>query len=247
MAGHSKWSQIKRKKAATDTKRGRLFTRLLREIQVAARLGGGNIEGNARLKSAIVAAKAMSVPNDNIDRAVSRGSGSAEAESFEEIMYEGYGPGGVALVIRSLTDNRNRTVSELRYALSRHKGTLGTTNSVAHNFVTKGILALAKEAISEDELFSVALDAGAEDVKDEGSQWEVHTAPEQFSAVRKEIEALGKECDGGIRLVPVITVPVAGDTAQDLLKLLDALDDLDDVQEVVANFEIDEGELSKLG
>ncbi|MCO6429768.1 MAG: YebC/PmpR family DNA-binding transcriptional regulator [Deltaproteobacteria bacterium] len=246
MAGHSKWAQIKRKKAATDAKRGRLFTRLLREIQVAARVGGGNVEGNPRLKTAIQTAKSYSVPADNIDRAVKRGAGASEGDAFEEINYEGYGPGGVALIIKSMTDNRNRTVSEIRHALSRHKGTLGTTNSVAHNFVNKGVLSLPRGAMEEDQLIAVALEAGAEDVQANDGTWEVFVPPAEFNAVRRALEEHSSEVQGEIRLEPVVTVPVAGETAEDLLKLLDVLDDLDDVQSVVANFEIDESELGRL-
>lgn len=246
MAGHSKWARIKRKKAATDAKRGKHFTRLLREVQVAARLGGANVDGNPRLKTAISVAKANSVPNDNIDRAISRGAGDGDGIEYEEIVYEGYGPGGVALLIKAMTDNRNRTVAEVRHALSKCNGNLGSTNSVAYLFNERGVITIPKDAVSEEQLFDVALDAGADDISDEETHWEISTEPEKFEDVRSSIEKLGCEYDGQVQPVPETTVSVAGKDAEQIMRLMELLDDLDDVQDVVANFEIDDAELESL-
>lgn len=240
MAGHSKWSKIKRKKAANDAKRGKLFTKLLKEVQVAARVGGANPEGNARLKTAIQAAQAQSVPTSNIDRAISRGAGDSEGEDYEEIVYEGYGPGGVAVLVKTLTDNRNRTVAEVRHAFSKYNGSLGSTNSVAYQFEEQGIFTLPLNAVSEEKLFDLVLEAGASDVKKEDDNWEIISEPNQFGAVRDAIETLGKEFEAELVPVPQTTVSVSGQDAETLLKLLDALDDLDDVQNVTANFEMDD-------
>lgn len=245
MSGHSKWSTIKRKKAANDAKRGKIFTKLLKEIQVAARIGGGNPDANPRLKTAIATAKSGSVPNDNIERSIKRGTGDMDGVDYEEIVYEGYGPGGVALLIKSLTDNKNRTVSEVRHALTKHGGSLGSTNSVGFMFQDKGIFTIKRDLISEEQLFEAVSEVGAEDLRDEGEHWEVVSAPTDFGIVRDAIEVLGVEFEGELTSIPETTVKVEGKEAQALLKLLDMLDDLDDVQTVVSNFDIDDEEMAK--
>lgn len=246
MSGHSKWATIKRKKAAVDAKRGKIFTRLLREIQVAAKMGGGNQDANPRLKSAVQSAKSQSVPNDNIERAIKRGTGDLEGVDYEDITYEGYGPGGVAILVKVLTDNRNRTVAEVRHAFTRHNGNLAGANSVAYLFKDTGVLSVPKDGVSEEEVFDTALEAGADDVKDEEAVWEVHTKPKSFEAVRQALVKLHSGVEGEMRPIPDTRVQVAGHDAETLLKLLDALDDLDDVQNVAANFDIDDKELQAL-
>lgn len=245
MSGHSKWSTIKRKKAAQDSKRGKLFTKLLKEIQIAAKMGGGNPDGNPRLSAAIQTAKSNSVPSDNIDRAIKRGTGDMEGVDYEEITYEAYGPGGVAILVKVLTDNKNRSVAEVRHALTKCNGSIGGSNSVAYLFEEKGIITLAKSEVSEEELFDVALEAGAEDVKDDDECWQVVTSPADFGEVEQAIEKLGKTFEGEVQPVPTTSVKVAGKDAQTLLKLLEMLDDLDDVQSVVANFEMDDADLEE--
>ncbi len=247
MAGHSKWANIKRRKAAVDAKRGKLFTRLLKEIQVAAKIGGGNPEANPRLKVAIATARAQSVPNDNIERSIKRGTGDLEGVDYEEITYEGYGPGGVALLISVLTDNRVRTVAEIRHILTRSQGSLGATNSVAYLFKEKGVFSLARDLISEERLMELALEAGADDVRDEGGIWQLESDPANFARVRDTIEELKLEFEGSVVPIPETTVRIEGADVDRLLKLLDALDDLDDVQNVFANFEIDEKDLERAG
>lgn len=247
MAGHSKWSTIKRKKAATDAKRGKLFTRLLKEVQMAAKMGGGNPDGNPRLRTAIQTAKAQSVPMDNIERSIKRGTGDIEGVDYEEVTYEGYGPAGVAILIKALTDNKNRTVAEVRHCLSRQGGSLAGSNAVAYLFQDKGIFSVNKTDAKEEEVYDVVLEAGAEDIKDEGDYWEISSALNDFGAVRDALEALGKPFEGEIQSVPDTTVAVEGDDAEKVLKLMDALDDLDDVQSVTANFDIDDETLSSLG
>ena len=246
MAGHSKWATTKRKKAVIDQKRAKVFTKLLREVQVAAKMGGGNPEGNPRLKTAILAAKSVSVPNDNIERAMKRGSGESDSETYEEITYEGYGPGGVALMVKALTDNRNRTASEVRHAFSRSNGSLGGQNSVAFMFQERGVLAVPKNVIAEEALLEATLDAGASDISDDGDNWIVTSAPRDFDSVRSALENLKLSAEGAIRLVPVSTTRVSGSDAENLLKLMEMLDDLDDVQDVVANFEMDDQEMERL-
>ncbi|RMG43400.1 MAG: YebC/PmpR family DNA-binding transcriptional regulator [Candidatus Dadabacteria bacterium] len=243
MSGHSKWSTIKRKKAASDAKRSKIFTRLLKEVQVAAKLGGGNPDGNPRLKAAIQTAKANSVPADNIERAIKRGTGDLEGVDYTEITYEGYGPGGVAILIKALTDNKNRTVAEVRHALTKCGGSLGGTNAVAHIFTDKGIITLPKSEISEEKIFDLALDAGAEDIEAEDEFWKVTTSVQDFDNVRSVLEGVTSNFEAEIQPIPSTTVKVCGKEAQQLLKLLDMLDDLDDVQQVIANFDIDDSEL----
>jgi YebC/PmpR family DNA-binding regulatory protein len=247
MAGHSKWKQIKHYKAAADAKRGALFTKLIREITVAAKAGGGDPDGNPRLRTAIEAARSASMPKDNIERAVKKGTGELEGVEYHEINYEGYGPGGVALIIQTLTDNPNRTVAEVRHRLSRGGGNLGAANSVAWMFERKGQLYLDVSVYAdEDAMLEAALETGAEDLRREGDQYVITTEPTQFSAVKSALEArqiiaLGSE----IGYVPKTTVRVEGKTAESLLRLMDELEELDDVQKVAANFDIDVAEMAK--
>jgi YebC/PmpR family DNA-binding regulatory protein len=242
MAGHSKWSKIKRKKAVTDTRRGKLLTKLLREVQVAAKMGGPSPEGNPRLKIAIATARSMSVPNDNIDRAIKRGSGDSEGDDYEEITYEGYGAGGVAVLVKCLTDNRNRTASEVRHAFSKFGGSLGSTNSVAYLFHEKGLLSLAKEeGLTEQVVFEKAIEAGADDIRDEDDSWEIEVEPTQFETVRIALAAIVVKEDalqGEVSLVPATTVSLEGDNLDSVLKLIEHLEDLDDVQTVTTNIEV---------
>ncbi len=246
MSGHSKWSSIKHKKAAKDAKRGKLFTKLIKEITVAAR-NGGDINGNPRLRTAVLTARASSLPNDTIDRAIKKGSGQLEGQTLDEIDYEGYGPGGVAVMARVLTDNRNRTVSELRFLFSKHGGNLGEANSVAWMFQKRGIVHVDKAGVDEDRVMELALEAGADDVSDAGETFEVVAAPESLDAVRAGIEGGGFKITGAeVTMVPKSTVHLTGQNAASALKLLEALEDHDDVQNVSANLDVDPAELEKL-
>ena len=246
MAGHSKWSKIKRKKAANDQKTGTIFTRLLREVQVAAKFGGPSPDGNPRLRLAIQAAKAARVPNDNIERAIKRGAGLEESVNYEEMVYEAYGPAGVAFLIKALTDNKNRTVAEVRHAVNKCNGNLANSNAVAYLFNEKGIITVDKDQVSEEELFDLALDAGADDIGDQDEYWEIVCEPASFSEVQTAVDGLGKEYSADLQMVPDTTVKVTGKDAQMVIRLLDMLDDLDDVQSVSANFEMDDTELQKV-
>ena len=244
MSGHSKWHTIKHKKGALDAKRGKIFTRLIKEITVAARMGGGDIDANARLRKVVNDAKGQNMPNDTIDRAIKRGTGELEGVNYEEITYEGYGIGGVAVLVETLTDNRNRTVAELRHLFSKNGGNLGEAGSVAWMFDKKGYIVVDKEAKSEDELFEIALEAGADDVKDEGDVFEIYTAPENFDAVSEAIKAAGIEPQAAeITMIPQNHIKLEGAEAKSMLKLYDAIDDHDDVQQLYANFDIDESEM----
>lgn len=246
MSGHSKWSSIKHKKALKDQKRGKLFTKLIREITVAAR-NGADLNGNPRLRTAVLTAKAASMPNDNIDRAIKKGSGGGEGTLLEELDYEGYGPHGVAIMVRVLTDNRNRTVGDLRFLFSKHGGNLGETNSVAWMFDRRGIVQVEHEGLEEDRVMEAALEAGAEDLSDAGEIFEVVTPPERLHSVREALEAAGmKARSAELTMVPKNTVRLAGDAAASILKLLDAIEDHDDVQNVSANLDVDPEELEKL-
>lgn len=246
MSGHSKWSTIKRKKAANDAKRGKIMTKLLREVQVAARMGGPSPDANPRLKAAIQTAKSMSVPNDNIERAIKRGAGDDGAENYEEVVYEGYGPAGVALLIRVLTDNRNRSVAEVRHALTKVGGSLGSSNSVAYLFEDRGIVTVLKGEVNEEELLEAVLEAGASDVVDRDDCWEVVAGPSEFRAVCQSVEDLGKEFEANFGPVATTLVRVEGEEARSVLRLVDALEDLDDVQAVMANFDIDDSDMQEL-
>lgn len=245
MSGHSKWHTIKHKKGALDAKRGKIFTKLIKEITVAARTGGsGDVDANARLRKAVNDAKAQNMPNDTIDRAIKRGTGELEGVNYEEITYEGYGIGGVAILIETMTDNRNRTVAELRHLLSKNGGNLGESGSVAWMFDRKGLIIIDKESKSEEELFDIAIEAGADDVKDEGDAFEIYTAPENFDAVDEAIKAQGIEPQASeISQIPQNYIKLEGADAKQMLKLYEAIDDNDDVQKVYANFDIDESEM----
>ncbi len=248
MAGHSKWSQIKRKKAVLDAKRGARFTRLIREITVAARAGGGDPDGNPRLRLAIETAKSQNMPHDNIERGIKKGTGELEGVNYEEATYEGYGPGGAAILIEVTTDNLNRTVAEIRHAFSKHGGNLGTPNSVAWMFDRRGQLYLDASTLDEDTALEAALDAGAEDMVMEGDLYIVSTDPSSLHSVRENlISASLKPEDAEIGMIPKNTVQVAGKDAEKLLKLMSALDDNDDVSKVFSNFDIDAETLAAAG
>ncbi len=244
MSGHSKWHTIKHKKGAADAKRGKLFTRLIKEITVAARDGGGDPDANARLRNAISDAKSANMPNDTIDRAVKRGTGDLEGVNYEEIVYEGYGPNGVAMLIETMTDNRNRTVAELRHLFSKNGGNLGESGSVAWMFDRRGYIVVDKEKKSEEELFEIAIEAGAEDVKEDGDNFEIFTSQEDFEQVRETVKSAGIKPEvAEISMIPSNYIKLEGADAQAMLKLYEAIDDHDDVQNVYANFDIDEDEL----
>lgn len=244
MSGHSKWHSIKHKKGAADAKRGKIFTRLIREITVSARDGGGDVDMNPRLRKAVADAKAANMPADNIDRAIKRGTGEMEGVSYEEITYEAYGPGGVAILIETMTDNRNRTVAELRHLLSKNNGNLGESGSVAWMFDRKGYIVVPKEERSEDELFEIAIEAGAEDMKDDESNFEIFTSQESFETVKEAITGAGIDPEvAEVSMIPQNFVKLEGNDAQQMLKLYEAIDDHDDVQNVYSNFDIDESEL----
>jgi YebC/PmpR family DNA-binding regulatory protein len=241
MSGHSKWSSIKHKKAARDAKRGKVFTKLIKEISIAARLGGGDINANPRLRTAVAAAKAQSMPNDNIERAIKKGTGELGGGQLEQIAYEGYGPGGVALIVDVLTDNRNRTVSEIRFLMSKHGGNLGETGCVAWMFKKRGAITVDRGAADEDRLMELVLEAGADDFISDTDTFQVISPLESFSAVRDAIEKAGMTMtNAGLTMVPESTVKVSGHQAEQVLKLLEDLEDHDDVQSVSANFDIDE-------
>jgi YebC/PmpR family DNA-binding regulatory protein len=239
MSGHSKWSTIKHKKAAKDAKKGKLFTKFIKEITVAARMGGGDINSNPRLRTAVTAARTNSMPNDNIDRAIKKGTGELEGVTYEEIQYEGYGPGGAAILAQVLTDNKNRTVSEIRRLFTNHGGHLGETGCVSWMFDKKGVITVEKSHIDEDRLMGIVLDAGAEDVKEEDDLFEVVTQPEDFEKVK---ERLDREkvpvASAQVTMVPKNTVNVDAKHVEQILKLTEELEDHDDVQGVSANFNI---------
>ena len=241
MSGHSKWSSIKHKKAARDVRRGKVFTKLIKEITIAARLGGGDINSNPRLRTAVGAAKAQSMPNDNIERAIKKGTGELGGGQLEQIAYEGYGPGGVALIVDVLTDNRNRTVSEIRFLMSKHGGNLGETGCVAWMFKKRGVITVDRGAADEDRLMELVLEAGADDLISDAETFQVIGPLESFSAVRDAIEKAGMAITNAeLTMVPESTVKVSGHQAEQVLKLLEDLEDHDDVQSVSANFDIDE-------
>src|ERR1043166_6108411 len=245
MSGHSKWHSIKHKKGALDAKRGKLFTKFIKEITVAARSGGGDPEGNARLRKAILDAKAGNMPNDTIDRAIRRGTGEEEGVNYEEITYERYGPGGVALMIQSMTDNRNRTVAEIRHIFSKNGGNLGESGSVGWMFDKKGYIVVDKSAKSEEELFELAIEAGAEDIRDDDENWEIITSPDAFDGVLAAMKGAGIEPQvAEVERVPQNYIRLEGGDARQMLKLMEALEDHDDVQKVSANFDISEADMA---
>jgi YebC/PmpR family DNA-binding regulatory protein len=244
MSGHSKWHSIKHKKGATDAKRGKLFTKFIKEITVAARTGGGDPDANARLRKAILDAKAGNMPNDTIDRAVRRGTGAEEGVNYEEITYEGYGPGGVAILIEAVTDNRNRTVAEIRHMLSKNGGNLGEAGSVGWLFEKKGYIVVDKTAKPEDDLFEIAIEAGADDLRDDEDNFEIITSPDNFEGVQSAIKSAGIEPQmAEVSMVPQTYVKLEGGNAQQMLRLMEAIEDHDDVQKVYANFDIDEADI----
>ena len=240
MSGHSKWSTIKRKKGAVDAKRGKIFTRLIKEITVAARMGGGDPIGKPRLRAAIASAKTENMPKDNIERAIKKGTGELEGAVYEEITYEGYGPGGVAILVDCMTDNKNRTVADIRHYFSKSGGNLGESGCVSWMFTKKGTILVDKETINEEELMEKALEAGAEDVVEEDNVFQVETSPDDFEDVREALEADGvKFIEAAVAMVPQNTVDITDEkTAGQILTLLERLEDHDDVQNVYANFDI---------
>ena len=246
MSGHSKWNSIKHKKAATDAKRGKIFTKLIKEIAMAARMGGGDPDTNARLRKAIADAKAANMPADNIKRAIMKGTGQLEGVSYEEISYEGYGPGGVAVYIETLTDNKNRTVAEVRHIFSKNGGNLGESGSVAWIFQRKGYIVVDKTKASEESLYEIIIEAGAEDLRDDGSNWEIITSLDDYEAVDKVLQENEVETDtSSISMIPQNFVKLEGKQAQQCLKLMETLEDHDDVQHVWANFDIEEEEIAR--
>jgi YebC/PmpR family DNA-binding regulatory protein len=244
MSGHSKWHSIKHKKAAADSKRGRLFTRLIREMTVAARAGGGDINSNPRLRLAVTNAKSANMPAENIKRAIMRGTGELPGVSYEDVNYEGYGPGGAALFVRVLTDNRNRTVAEIRHILSKNGGNLGETGCVSWMFERKGYFVVERSAASEDKLLDLVLSVGADDLREDGDNYEILSAPERFEAVKAALEAAHIPLAvAEVSMIPQNYVKLEGRDAQTMLKLMEALEEHEDVQNVWANFDIDETEL----
>ena len=247
MSGHSKWSSIKHKKAAKDARRGKLFTKLIKEITVAARLGGGDINANPRLRTAVITARENSMPNENIDRAIKKGTGELEGTHYDEVNYEGYGPGGVAIMASVVTDNRNRTVSELRRLFEKHGGNMGAAGCVAWMFHKRGLITVEKSCADEERLIEVALDAGADDVADSGDVYEVVTAPENFETLKGALQAATIAiASAEVTMVPRNTVSVTGKEAEQTMKLLEELDDHDDVQSVASNADIPQEEVERL-
>ena len=245
MSGHSKWATIKHKKGALDAKRGKIFTRLIKEIMVAAKAGGGDPDGNPRLRTAVLAAKAENMPQDNIKRAIQRGTGEIEGVSYEEITFEGYGPGGVAVIIDVLTDNRNRAVSEIRHAFSKNGGNLGESGSVGYMFAKKGLIVVEKSAATEDKLTEIVLDAGAEDLGEDGDYWEITTAPKDHEAVAEALKKAGIATERSeVTMLPSTYQKLEGSPANAMMRLLETLEDLDDAQNVYSNFDMDEAAVS---
>jgi len=244
MSGHSKWHTIKHKKGAADAKRGRIFTRIIKEISVAARAGGGDPDSNPRLRTVIADAKAVNMPADNIKKAIRRGTGEEPGVSYEEVVYEAYGPGGTAIILEGLTDNKNRTVGEIRHLLDKYNGKMGDRNTALRKFSKKGQILVEKARVAEDALMAAVLEAGADDMLDDGDNWEVLTAPAAFDAVCEAVRKLGVEpVSAAVAMVPFEFVKLTGKEAQSMLKLMDVLEDHDDVQHVWSNFDIDEKEI----
>ena len=244
MSGHSKWASIKHKKGALDAKRGKIFTKIIREMSIAARIAGGDVGSNPRLRTAVDKAKSVNMPADNIKRAIQKGTGELEGAMYEEITLEGYGPGGIALLVEGTTDNRNRTVSEIRHTLTKNGGNLGTAGSVSYMFKPRGYIAIAKEKVSEEALMDLALEAGADDILGEGDIWEVYSSPNAYEAVLAAVKKAGiepEESQIGKYAENIITLE--GTKAQQMLKLVEALEDNDDVQNVWANFDVSEKEM----
>ena len=244
MSGHSKWHSIKHKKGTADAKRGKLFTRIIKELTVAARDGGGDPDSNPRLRTVIADAKAGNMPADNIKRAIRRGTGEEPGVNYEEFTYEGYGPGGVALLLEVLTDNKNRAVSEIRHLLTKHGGNLGSSNSVAWMFDKRGYVLVEKDGVDEEALMTAAIDAGADDFRDDDGHWEIISTPETFDAVAEAVRALGvRPTTAEVAMLPQNYVALEGKPAQQLLKLMGAIEDLDDIRHVWSNVDISEKEI----
>ncbi len=247
MAGHSKWAQIKRKKAVVDAKRGQVFTKIIKEITVAARLGGGDEDANPRLRQAVLSAKAANMPADNVKRAVQKGTGELPGISYEEAIFEGYGPGGVAVMVEVTTDNRKRTVAELRHLITKHGGNLGETGCVAWMFKRKGLITIEKISVDEESLLGSILTGGGDDFSDEDDVYVVESAPDQMITVREQLEADGFSVKSSeIMQMPQSSVSVEGETAKRVIQLLEVLDDHDDVQKVSANFDVDDAEIEEV-
>ena len=247
MSGHNKWSSIKHKKGAADAKRGRVFSRLIKEITVAARMGGGDLDGNARLRSAVATAKASNMPKDNIERAIKKGTGELEGYNLEENSYEGYGPGGMAVLVNVLTDNKNRAVADIRHLFSKYNGNLGETGCVSWMFDKKGYASIDKDAVDEDTLYEIMMDADVDDISDQGDIFEILFAPEDVETVRAALEKNSiSYTQLEVQMIPQTNVTLTGKQAQQALKLLDALEDLDDVQSISSNFDIDDEEMAQL-
>lgn len=245
MSGHSKWATIKHKKGALDAKRGKTFTRLIKEITIAAKSGGGDPDGNPRLRTGIAAAKAENMPADNIKRAIQRGTGELEGVNYEEISFEGYGPGGVAIMVEVTTDNRNRAVSEIRHAFSKNSGNLGESGSVGYLFAKKGLIVVSKSAAEEDKLTEIALEAGAEDLTADGDSWEITSNPKDFEAVRDAVKAAGITPElAEVTMVASTYQKLEGAQANAMMRLLETLEDLDDTQNVYSNFDMDMAEVA---
>ncbi|HEX6466587.1 MAG TPA: YebC/PmpR family DNA-binding transcriptional regulator [Terriglobales bacterium] len=247
MSGHSKWATIKHKKGALDAKRGKIFTRLIKEITMAAKQGGGDADSNPRLRGAVAAAKAENMPADNIKRAIQRGTGELPGATYEEITFEGYGPGGVAVIVEVTTDNRNRTVSEIRHAFGKNGGNLGESGSVSWMFHKKGYIVVPKSAAKEDDLMGIVLEAGGDDLRDDGDNWEVMTEPAAYEAVVGSIKKAGIETSmAEVSMIPQTYVKLEGSAANQMIRLLEALEDHDDVQHVYSNFDVDQKQLEEV-
>ena len=246
MSGHSKWHTIKHKKAATDAKRGRLFTKVIKEITVAARTGGGDPNANPRLRTVLAAAKAANMPKDNIDKAIKKGTGELPGVNYEEVSYEGYGPGGVAVFVSAVTDNKNRTLPEIRHTFSKYGGNLGESNCVSWMFEKKGYMVVPKAKAGEDLLMEIVIEAGGDDVRDDGDNWEILSPPERMEPVREALNAKGVQVTSAeLSMIPKNTVKLEGKKAQQLLSMMEGLEEHDDVQNVWANFDIDAAEMDE--
>lgn len=247
MSGHNKWSTIKHKKGAADAKRGKIFSKIIKEITIAARMGGGDPEGNPRLRTVLTAARNANMPKDNIERAIKRGTGEIAGVTYEEITYEGYGPGGVAVLVEALTDNKNRTVAEIRHIFDKYNGNLGESGCVSWIFEKKGVIDVPAQGLTEDQVMELALESGAQDVKLEDDMFEITTDPSEFETVRKAVEEQGwKIEEASITMIPQNSVKLDGKKAEQMLKMMDILDDHEDLQNVYANFDISEEEMMKL-
>jgi YebC/PmpR family DNA-binding regulatory protein len=246
MSGHSKWATIKHKKGALDAKRGKVFTNLIKEITVAAKAGGGDPDGNPRLRTAVLAAKAENMPQENIKRAIQRGTGELEGVNYEEISFEGYGPGGVAIIVDVLTDNRNRAVSEIRHTFAKHSGNLGENGSVRFMFSKKGVISIEKSAASEDQLMDIVIEHGGEDLNDEGESWEIITDPASYEEVLQGVKAAGIPVEmSEVTMVASTYTKLEGNQAAQMIRLIEALEDLDDTQNVYSNFDMDADQMEQ--